>query len=272
MPELPEVETTRRGIAPALESQVPKQVVVRQANLRWRVPVQALQAWCDAPIEQVWRRGKWLVLSSAHGHVLIHLGMSGCLRIVSADLPAQKHDHVDLILGNGQALRYTDPRRFGAWLFTSEDPLSHPRLCYLGPEPLSEVFSAKWLAQQCSRSRRAIKALIMDSHVVVGVGNIYATEALFSAGIHPARSAHTLSEREIARLVAAIQTVLRAAIAQGGTTLQDFSRPDGRPGYFAQALQIYGRADEPCPRCGTALQKQVIAQRSSVFCPVCQPL
>ena len=272
MPELPEVETTRRGIAPMLHNRVPRQVVVRQVKLRWPVPVTALQGWCGAPIEQVWRRGKWLGLSSDNGHVLIHLGMSGCLRIVPADCPVQAHDHVDVVLDHGKVLRYTDPRRFGAWLFTATDPLHHPRLRHLGPEPLSAAFTSEWLARQCSRSRRAIKALIMDSRVVVGVGNIYATEALFRAGIHPARGANTLSKRAVSRLVAEIQAVLAAAIEQGGTTLQDFTRPDGRPGYFAQALQVYGRAGQPCPRCGTLLHQQQIAQRSSVFCPVCQPL
>ncbi len=272
MPELPEVETTRRGVEPALSGQIPREVVVRCERLRWPVPVPELRAWCGAPIERVGRRGKWLILSSERGHVLIHLGMSGCLRVLPAETPPQKHDHVDLLLSDGRVLRYTDPRRFGAWLFTADDPLCHPRLKNLGPEPLSEAFNARWLMAQCQRSRRAIKAVIMDSRVVVGVGNIYATEALFSAGIHPAQPANTLNARAIERLVSAIRAVLQAAIEQGGTTLQDFTRPDGRPGYFAQALQVYGRAGDPCPRCGAGLEKWVIGQRSSVFCPVCQSL
>ncbi len=272
MPELPEVETTRRGIAPALIGAVPQQVMVRQPKLRWPVPTEALQAWCGAPIEAVGRRGKWLILSSRHGHVLIHLGMSGSLRLLrDASIPG-RHDHVDLVLADGGVLRYNDPRRFGAWLFTAQEPLHHVYLASLGPEPLSEAFDGAYLYERACGSRRAIKVLIMDSRVVVGVGNIYATEALFLAGIHPARPANTLSMDEADALARSVRQVLQAAIEQGGTTLQDFSRPDGRPGYFAQRLHLYGRAGQPCPRCGVTLAQIRLGQRSSVFCPVCQPL
>ena len=273
MPELPEVETTRRGIAPLLQRTTPLKAVVRQPRLRWPVDESALQSWCGAPIATIDRRSKYLILGNARGHVLIHLGMSGSLRILPQDVPPQPHDHIDLILDNGQMLRYTDPRRFGAWLtWPRPDPLAHPLLARLGPEPLGDDFNGDYLHSQARKSRRAIKTLIMDGKVVVGVGNIYASEALFLAGIHPARPASTLAREETERLAQSIRAVLQAAIEQGGTTLQDFTRPDGRPGYFARQLNVYGRAGLPCPRCGTAIESLTLGQRSSFFCPRCQPL
>ncbi len=272
MPELPEVETTRKGLAPHLSGRTPVRAIVRQPSLRWPVEADALNRWCGAPITAVNRRSKWLVLENAHGHVLVHLGMSGSLRVLPADTPARKHDHVDLLLDDGHLLRYTDPRRFGAWLTGSGDWRQHPRLAALGPEPLDEAFSTEYLAEHCRNSRRAIKTLIMDSRIVVGVGNIYANEALFLAGIHPTRPACTLTEEETARLHAAIVAVLRKAIEAGGTTLQDFTRPDGQPGYFAQQLHVYGRLGEPCPRCGSRIERMNLGQRSAFFCPRCQPV
>ena len=271
MPELPEVETTRRGLQPHLIGRIPVSVRVRQARLRWPVDERGLAQWCGAPIEAVNRRSKWLVLENAKGFVLIHLGMSGSLRVLPAGTPAQKHDHVDLLLDDDRLLRYTDPRRFGAWLVGQGDWRQHPRLKTLGPEPLSDAFSIDQLAAQSHNSRRAIKTLIMDSRIVVGVGNIYANEALFMAGIHPARPANTLSADEVVCLHEAIVWVLRQAIEAGGTTLQDFTRPDGRPGYFSQALAVYGKAGEPCPRCGQAsIERVILGQRSAFFCPHCQ--
>ena len=271
MPELPEVETTLRGLQPHLMDRTPLSVRVRQPRLRWPVDEQGLAQWCGVPIEAVHRRSKWLVLESAKGFVLIHLGMSGSLRVLPAGTPAQKHDHIDLLLDDDRLLRYTDPRRFGAWLVGQGDWRTHPRLQALGPEPLSDTFSIEHLAEQCRKSRRAIKTFIMDSRIVVGVGNIYANEALFKAGIHPARPARTLSVNEVARLHGAIVRVLHQAIAAGGTTLQDFTRPDGRPGYFSQALAVYDKVGEPCPRCGRAsIERITLGQRSAFFCPHCQ--
>ncbi|SIN72018.1 DNA-(apurinic or apyrimidinic site) lyase [Sulfurivirga caldicuralii] len=273
MPELPEVETTRRGIAPALGHATPQKAVVRQPRLRWPVDSDALQRWCGAPINTIQRRSKYLILSNDKGHLLIHLGMSGSLRVLPQDTPAQKHDHIDLLLDNSHLLRYTDPRRFGAWLVHFDtDPLTHPLLSQLGPEPLSEAFNGDHLYAACQKSRRAIKVLIMDSKVVVGVGNIYANEALFLAGIHPATPANTLTPAQTDTLAATIKQVLARAIEQGGTTLQDFTQPDGKPGYFAQQLNVYGHAGKPCPRCGTPIQILTLGQRSSFFCPRCQPV
>ncbi len=273
MPELPEVETTRRGIAPSLAHAIPQKAAVRQPRLRWPVDKSALQRWCGAPITSIARRSKYLILSNEHGHLLIHLGMSGSLRVLPQGTPAQKHDHIDLQLDNGQLLRYTDPRRFGAWLVHFDtDPLTHPLLAKLGPEPLSEAFNGDTLYAACQKSRRAIKVLIMDSKVVVGVGNIYANEALFLAGIHPASPANTLTPAQTGTLAETIKQVLARAIEQGGTTLQDFTQPDGKPGYFAQQLNVYGRAGEPCLRCGTPIETLTLGQRSSFFCPSCQPV
>lgn len=271
MPELPEVETTRKGIAPHLLDQRPAEVIVRQPKLRWLVDKAALAQWCGAPISQVHRRGKYLILTNAYGHVLIHLGMSGSLRVLPQSIPAEKHDHIDLLLQGGTLLRYTDPRRFGAWLYwQAADPFTYPLLTKLGPEPLSDAFNSAYLYTQCQKSRRAIKSLIMDSHIVVGVGNIYANEALFQARIHPQQLACTLSEPQVSALTEAIRVILAAAIDQGGTTLQDFTQPDGKPGYFAQTLQVYGKAGDPCPRCQQPIAQMVIGQRSSYFCPQCQ--
>ncbi len=272
MPELPEVETTRKGLAPHLTGRTPTKAVVRQTRLRWPVDAEALNRWCGTPITALQRRSKWLVLENATGFVLIHLGMSGSLRILPADTLALKHDHIDLLLDDGRLLRYTDPRRFGAWLSGNGDWRQHPRLRNLGPEPLSDEFSPNHLAGHCHKSRRAIKTLIMDSRVVVGVGNIYANEALFLAGIHPARPANSLEERDIIRLHEAIRAVLARAIEAGGTTLQDFTRPDGQPGYFAQKLHVYGREKHPCHTCGTAIERITLGQRGTFFCPECQPL
>lgn len=267
MPELPEVETSRRGIAPHISGRQVTRVVVRQPRLRWPIP--PLDHLEGQVLRLVERRAKYLLLRFDHGTLILHLGMSGSLRVLTIDNTPRPHDHFDLQFGE-LALRLRDPRRFGAVLWTSEPPEAHPLLCDLGPEPLSPDFDADHLYRHARHRRIAIKQLIMDSKVVVGVGNIYATEALFLAGIHPARSCDRVSRRRIGELVGNIKEILKAAIAQGGTTLRDFQQQDGRPGYFAQALNVYGRTGEPCPRCGRTIKARQIGQRTSAWCPGCQ--
>jgi formamidopyrimidine-DNA glycosylase len=270
MPELPEVETTRRGIEPHVCGHRVKQLLVRQRQLRWPVPRQLEQLLAGQRIERVERRGKYLLLAVGQGTLIIHLGMSGSLRVLTGDTPPGPHDHIDLLIDTGSRLRYTDPRRFGAWLWTDAGVEQHPLLANLGPEPLSDAFSAEVL-YRLSRGRKvAVKSFIMDSHVVVGVGNIYANEALFRAGIHPARAAGRIGGQRYQQLVEAIQSVLAEAIRQGGTTLRDFVGGEGKPGYFKQRLQVYDRRDAPCPRCATQLRETRIGQRSSFYCPACQ--
>lgn len=270
MPELPEVETTRRGIAPYLEQQRIKQVVIRQAKLRWPIDKGIAKQMPGQVITSVDRRGKYLLLHCENGTALMHLGMSGCVRIVPAAVPAAKHDHVDIVGSDGNCLRFTDPRRFGALLWTTEDVLLHPLLMKLGPEPLSREFNAKYFGEKLAKRSAMIKASVMDSHLVVGVGNIYATESLFMAGIDPQRASNSLNTDEVALLVKVIKQVLRKAIKFGGTTLKDFYSADGKPGYFRNELQVYGRDGDACCQCGSELQLVRIAQRATVFCPVCQ--
>ncbi|MFC3912946.1 bifunctional DNA-formamidopyrimidine glycosylase/DNA-(apurinic or apyrimidinic site) lyase [Pseudaeromonas sharmana] len=269
MPELPEVEVSRQGIAPWLVGQTVTRVVVRNPRLRWPIPAE-IQQLVGCPIASVQRRAKYLLLRSTLGTAILHLGMSGKLRVLPVGTPAEKHDHVDIELGNGQLLRLNDPRRFGALLWTSGDPLHHGLLATLGPEPLTDAFDGAYLHQRSRRKHSAIKPWLMDNHLVVGVGNIYANEALFAAGIDPRRAASALSPDECDRLVLEIKTVLERAIRQGGTTLRDFTRADGRPGYFVQELQVYGRAGEGCRRCGHPLESLRQGQRTTVFCPHCQ--
>ena len=270
MPELPEVETTRLGIAPHVESRVITGVVVRNPNLRWPVPDALPALIINRTVDHVSRRGKYLLLGLDNGQIIIHLGMSGSLRILPAHAPPQKHDHVDIVFDNGLALRLRDPRRFGCVLWRSKDEPPHPLLARLGPEPLSPDFSGHhlWLA---SRKRSAaVKNLIMDSHIVVGVGNIYACESLHMAGIHPKRAAGNISLQRYEKLAAAIKQVLTIAIDSGGTTLRDFTQSDGKPGYFQQSLAVYGREGEACPRCGKAIRNIRLGQRSTFFCCGCQ--
>ncbi len=270
MPELPEVETTRRGIAPHVVHHHIKQIVVRHHQLRWPVPAELVREAKGLRIEACERRGKYLLLRTIKGTIIIHLGMSGSLRLVDGNTPAAKHDHVDIVLGSGQALRLTDPRRFGAVLWTPDDPLQHELLNDLGPEPLGKEFNGEYL-YHASRGRTVnVKQFIMDSKVVVGVGNIYASEALFLARIHPSRKAGSLSKVRCEALADAIRNVLTAAIKQGGTTLRDFVGGDGKPGYFAQQLNVYGRTGEACQVCGTAIKQVRQGQRSTYYCPHCQ--
>lgn len=270
MPELPEVETTRRGIEPHVRGRRIERLVVRQPRLRWPIPPELAVLLAGQTIERVERRGKYLLFPFARGTLLIHLGMSGSLRIIAAEQAAGKHDHVDIVLNSGQALRYTDPRRFGAMLWCDGDVRVHPLLAELGPEPLTEAFDGDYLFER-SRARSApVKTFLMDSHIVVGVGNIYANEALFSAGIRPDRAAGRVSRARYALLAAEVKRVLARSIKQGGTTLRDFVGGDGNPGYFRQQLNVYGRGGEPCRACGVALKEIRLGQRSTVFCPHCQ--
>lgn len=274
MPELPEVETTRRGLAPHLEGRRVAAVTLRRPDLRWPIPPEIACVLPGQRIEAVRRRAKYLLLDTAAGSALLHLGMSGSLRVLPASTPPGTHDHVDLALQGGRSrtprvLRFNDPRRFGCLLWQPADE-THPLLRDLGPEPLSDDFDGDYLFTR-SRGRSApVKTFLMDQRVVVGVGNIYAAEALFAAGISPLRAAGRVSRDRYDALAAEVKRILDYAIARGGTTLRDFLAPDGAPGYFEQELAAYGRGGEPCPRCGRPLKQAWIGQRSSVWCTTCQ--
>lgn len=269
MPELPEVETTRRGIAPWLEGTTPASVLVHNAALRWPVPPELSERLSSSAMHSIQRRGKYLLLNNQQGTALVHLGMSGSLRLSCPHEPRRKHDHVELILTGDKVLRFNDPRRFGAWLWT-RDWRHHTLIGALGPEPLGDSFSGDYLYERARGRRAPVKAFIMDSRILVGVGNIYASEALFRAGIHPSRPARRVGRQRYRALAAAIRQVLAQAIEMGGTTLRDFTNSSGSPGYFRQSLNVYGRGGEPCCHCTAALRERVITQRSTVFCINCQ--
>lgn len=270
MPELPEVETTRRGLAPLTVGRTVDGVEVRQPMLRWPV-ADELASLAGRDVLALERRAKWLLWRFEHGTLLWHLGMSGSFRGWVEPPAPGSHDHVDLAIRDGRTIRYTDPRRFGAALWQpGDDPFVHPRLAALGPEPLSDDFDGDHLWRASRGRRGAVKSFIMDNAVVVGVGNIYATEALFDAGIHPKRAAGRISRVRYARLAEIIRATLARAIEVGGTSLRDFTVGDGTPGYFGQQLKVYGKAGEPCPRCGTTLKSAPIGQRTTVWCPACQ--
>jgi formamidopyrimidine-DNA glycosylase len=270
MPELPEVETTRRGIEPHVTGARVTEVIVRRHDLRQ--PVSAdLSAIEGKKVTTVGRRSKYLLLSIADGStLLIHLGMSGSLRVISPADPWKTHDHVGITLSNGKQLRFHDPRRFGLVLRITGDPMKHSLLENLGPEPLEGAFTVDHLQAACAKRSAAIKLVIMDAKVVVGVGNIYASEALFRAGILPRSAANRISKPRLAKLVAAIREVLSDSIREGGTTLRDFLNSDGEPGYFKQRLFVYERKSEPCRVCGTPVRHAVLGQRSTYWCPKCQ--
>lgn len=270
MPELPEVETTRRGIAPLLLGRRVARVVVRDRRLRWPVSPALTRGLEGAAVTAVERRGKYLLFRTARGTAIVHLGMSGSLRVVPTGTPPFAHDHLDLELAGGTTLRYTDPRRFGCFIWTTRDPFRHALLEDLGPEPLEPGFDGAHLAMRSRGRRVAVKAFIMDAHTVVGVGNIYASEALWAAGVHPSRAAGRVSAARYDALADSIKAVLSRAIAAGGTTLRDYAQSDGNPGYFAVELRVYERDGKPCPRCDTPIRAVVIGQRSSYYCPVCQ--
>jgi formamidopyrimidine-DNA glycosylase len=269
MPELPEVETTRRGIEPHLLDRRIAAVTLRRDRLRWAIPAAIAALLPGQRILAVRRRAKYLLLDTAAGTVLLHLGMSGSLRVVAADHPAGRHDHVDLVLDDGRLLRFTDPRRFGCLLWQPTGSL-HPLLVELGPEPLDADFDGGHLFRSSRGRRGAVKTFLMDQAVVVGVGNIYAAESLFRAGIDPRRAAGRIALARYQVLADAVRTVLAAAIERGGTTLRDFVAPDGAPGYFELELQVYGRAGLPCHGCGGLLRDVRLGQRASVWCPRCQ--
>jgi formamidopyrimidine-DNA glycosylase len=269
MPELPEVETTRRGIEPHVVGATIARLDVRDRRLRWPVPADLPERVAGRRIAAVHRRAKYLLFDLCGLELIVHLGMSGSLRYLRHSEPRKKHDHVDWIFADGGILRFNDPRRFGCLLYAT-DARRHPLLRALGPEPLSADFTAAHLAAVCSGRTASIKQVIMNAHTVVGVGNIYANEALFRAGIHPLRAAGRISTTRLAVLVDAIRAVLGEAIQMGGTTLRDFVGGDGKPGYFKQSLNVYDRADEPCKRCGTPIRRRIEGQRATYYCSRCQ--
>ncbi|MFP4147614.1 MAG: bifunctional DNA-formamidopyrimidine glycosylase/DNA-(apurinic or apyrimidinic site) lyase [Halorhodospira sp.] len=269
MPELPEVETTRRGLAPWVAGRQLNQVIVRQRRLRYPVPAGLEAAVAGELIVALERRGKYLLLRLASGAwLLLHLGMSGSLRRVGRAEPAGRHEHVDLVLDDGYAVRLKDPRRFGCLLLGAGDPQTHRLLRRLGTEPLGPAFDGDYLYRRADGRRAAVKAFLMDASVVVGVGNIYANEALFRAGIRPDRAAGRISRARYRCLATAVREVLEEALAAGGTTLRDFTDGAGRPGYFAVALSVYGGSQ--CPACKGTLRQLRVAQRGTWFCPRCQ--
>ncbi len=269
MPELPEVETSRRGIAPYLDGQQIDDVIIRERRLRWPVDKDVEESLRGATLQSVGRRAKYLLLNTDDGAAIIHLGMSGSVYIVDRDTPAGVHDHFDIKLASGKALRYRDPRRFGS-LHWSDDPPNHWLLEKLGPEPLSDAFSGAWLFDLSRRRRVAVKPFIMNAAIVVGVGNIYASESLFLASINPKRAAGRVSRQRYDDLADAIKSVLAKAIKAGGTTLRDFYGGDGEAGYFQQELLMYGREDEPCPTCKRPITATVLGQRATYYCKDCQ--
>jgi formamidopyrimidine-DNA glycosylase len=270
MPELPEVETTRLGIEPHLRGRRIERLIVRQPRLRWPIPVELGELLRGQVVERVERRAKYLLVPFAHGTLIMHLGMSGSLRIIAAGEPAGVHDHVDVEMDSGQALRLHDPRRFGAVLWQPAGDVLHPLLSELGPEPLTDDFDGDHLFELARGRQAAVKTFLMDGHVVVGVGNIYANEALFAAGIRPDRAAGRVSRARYQRLAAEVKRILARSIRQGGTTLRDFVGGDGKPGYFQQQLAVYGRGGEDCRSCGELLKEVRLGQRSTVFCVRCQ--
>ncbi|RFF26786.1 MULTISPECIES: bifunctional DNA-formamidopyrimidine glycosylase/DNA-(apurinic or apyrimidinic site) lyase [unclassified Wenzhouxiangella] len=269
MPELPEVETTRRGLSPLVAGRRIAAVTIRQRQLRWPIP-EEVDGIAGQTITALERRAKWLIWHLESGSLLWHLGMSGSFRGWQQPPAPGPHDHVDLQVENGYLIRFTDPRRFGALLWGGDQPLEHPRVANLGPEPLGDDFHGERL-WRLSRGRKAsVKLFIMDAKTVVGVGNIYASEALFDAGIHPRRPAGRISRARYGVLADTIRQTLADAIELGGTSLRDFTVGDGTPGYFGQSLKVYGREGLPCPGCGEPVRREIIGQRSTFFCPRCQ--
>ncbi len=269
MPELPEVEVCRQGITPHVLMQTVAKIIVRNKNMRWPI-TDTISEMCGEQIISVTRRAKYLLLKTNKGTLMLHLGMSGTIRIIDKDLIVAKHDHFDLVLTSGMALRLNDPRRFGAVLWVTDEVELHPLLAKLGPEPLLQDFTNGYLFKKSRNKTVPIKTFLMNNHIVVGVGNIYANEALFQAGIIPTAPAGKISQKRYNNLTEIIKQVLTKAIAQGGTTLKDFTQADGRPGYFAQELQVYGRGGKKCLRCAEILEEMKQAGRATVFCPKCQ--
>ncbi len=270
MPELPEVETIMHGLKPHIEGAIIQDVVVRHHQLRWPIPPALHDHLSQQRVGQLSRRGKYILMPTDAGTLIMHLGMSGSLRMVTSTTRLNRHDHVDIIFSDDKILRYTDPRRFGALLWTTDNPGSHALLKSLGIEPLDADFNACYLMQRAHSRRVPIKSFIMNSNIVVGIGNIYAAEALFLAGIHPVTPAGLLTPIQCQQLVDAIKKILQSAIKQGGTTIKDFVNSEGKPGYFTQQLSVYGRAGLPCVRCQKPLLSFKLGARSTVFCANCQ--
>jgi formamidopyrimidine-DNA glycosylase len=270
LPELPEVETTRRGIEPYVLGRTVIALNVHEPRLRWRIPEGLAEQLAGQSVRATGRRGKYLLLELTHGTLLWHLGMSGSLRVLPEATPRLQHDHLDLVLDSGYMLRFNDPRRFGSLHYTTGDPREHPLLAHLAPEPFDPEFNGEYLWRATRRRRLAIKQLLMNSRLVVGVGNIYANEALFRARVRPRRAARSVTRAETRRLARAIRAVLELAIRVGGTTLRDYVGADGNPGYFRQRLYVYERAGEPCRRCRTPIRAVTQGQRSTYYCPACQ--
>lgn len=273
MPELPEVETCRQGLLPYVLNHSIKLVIIRQPQLRWPISPELPQYLINQHFINLHRRGKYLLFElPGQETLLMHLGMSGRIRIISADTPLNKHDHFDIIFNNDTCLRYNDSRRFGAILWWQKEIAQHPLLAKMGPEPLTQDFNAEYLYISLSTRKQAVKLSLMDNHIVVGVGNIYANEILFRSGIHPLKSSCKITMTEATELAMQIKTILTEAIALGGTTLRDFLAADGSPGYFQQALYVYGRGNKPCLICQNQLVEIRLGQRSTVFCEGCQSL
>lgn len=270
MPELPEVETTKRGISPHVVGKKIENIIVRQRQLRWLIAEDFEQNLRDEIVESIERRAKYLLLKTQNGTLIVHLGMSGNLRIVTHETPANSHDHVDVLFEQNTVLRFNDQRRFGALVWAEGDVLKHPLLRELGVEPLTDDFTPALLFQLSRRKRVPIKTFLMNGKVVVGVGNIYANESLFLSGISPTRHAGDLSAQDCENLVFQIRDVLAKAIEQGGTTLRDFVNSEGKAGYFQQQLHVYGRGNQPCTKCALPLTEIRLANRTTVFCPHCQ--
>lgn len=270
MPELPEVEVTRQGIVPYVLNQHIVQVIIRNPSLRWPIPAHLEQILVGQEITAIARRAKYLLFLCSQGMLIVHLGMSGSLRLIFTPVPVEKHDHFDLVLANGVILRFRDPRRFGAILWTTGEIEKHPLLAQLGEEPLSPSFDGKSLYEKTRRRTASIKEVLMNNRVVVGIGNIYANEALFRAGIHPRTQAGKIGLKLYEKLASCIKMILNAAIEAGGSSLRDFVRCDGNPGYFQQQYWVYGRANQPCRICGSKIEQLKQGQRSSFYCPKCQ--
>lgn len=270
MPELPEVETTRRGLAPHLIGQRIKTAIIRNSRLRFPVAPELAQVLSGQAVRSVERRGKYLLLDCGQGWLILHLGMSGSLRILLASTPVEKHDHFDLVLENGFCMRLRDPRRFGAVIWTETDPMRHPLLASLGVEPLTDDFDGDWLYRVTRGKKCNIKQTLMDGHLVVGVGNIYANEALFRAGIKPTHVASRLGRECCKKLAMTVKEVLRQAIAAGGSSLRDFVDSGGKPGYFQQQYFVYGRTGEPCLVCNSPIRLLRQGQRATFYCACCQ--
>ena len=270
MPELPEVETTCKGIAPHIENNIITKVIVRNRNLRWPIPKGLNTKLAKQKIISVTRRAKYLLINTETGTLIVHLGMSGSLRILPVDEAVEKHDHFELQFKDRLCLRLRDPRRFGCVLWTKDDPLEHKLLINLGPEPLDKDFNTELLFEKSRKRKTTIKQFIMDAKIVVGVGNIYASESLFLAGINPKRLAGKISQKNAQDLATAIKKILKQAIKQGGTTLKDFKSSDGKPGYFQQKLKVYDRKSEPCLKCKNLIKQITLGQRSTFYCTNCQ--